>query len=226
MPYLIAIDGPAGAGKSTVARRIARELGFTYLDTGAMYRSVAWKAIRGDVGVEDAHSLEMIARRLAIVFSPLGDDGAQRVWVDGEEVTSAIRVPEVSDLTSRISAIVAIRATIVEQQRRIADSAPLGVVLEGRDIGTVVFPNADLKIFLTASVEERARRRTEQQIKSGLCIDAERTLAELLERDDRDSHREASPLGIAPDAVQVYTDGLAVDAVVRHILDLWQDRQK
>jgi cytidylate kinase len=225
MPFLVAIDGPAGAGKSTVARRIARKLGYTYLDTGAMYRSVAWKALQSDIAAEDADRLEAVARALAIRFSALREDSTQQVWLDGEDVTAAIRTPEVSSFTSRISVLPSVRAVVVDQQRRIAEAEARGVVLEGRDIGTVVFPNAPLKIFLTASPEERARRRVEEMQSRGLRVDADRTLAELLERDARDSHRETSPLAMADDAVPIHTDGLTIDEVVQRILALREERR-
>jgi cytidylate kinase len=162
VPFVIAIDGPAGAGKSTVARRVARALDFTYLDTGAMYRSVAWKALESGVAASNVAGLEAIACALEVRFSPVAPDGSQRVWVGSEEVTQAIRTPQVTDVTSQISVVALVRAVIVRQQRRIADTAPIGVVLEGRDIGTVVFPDAQLKVFLTASPSERARRRVEE----------------------------------------------------------------
>ena len=225
MPFQIAIDGPAGAGKSTVARRVSSELGYTYLDTGAMYRSLAWKSIQSGIDLEDARELEAAARRLVIQFSPLQHDGTQQVWVDCENVTEAIRTPEVSNLTSRISAIASVRSVVVDQQRRIAESAASGVVLEGRDIGTVVFPSAHLKIFMTASPAERARRRVEELRSRGMHVDADHTLADLLERDERDSGRATSPLTMAHDAVPVNTDGLAADEVVRRILVLWRERQ-
>lgn len=224
MPFQIAIDGPAGAGKSTVARRVSRELGFTYLDTGAMYRSLAWKALRHGIDPDDVGALEAEARRMIIEFSPLRDDGTQQVCVDGEDVTAAIRTPEVSSLTSRISAIAPVRAIVVDQQRRIAQAAALGVVLEGRDIGTVVFPNAALKIFLTASPGERARGRVEELRRGGVEADPDRTLAEMIERDERDSSRATSPLTMAEDAVPVNTDGIDADGVVAKILALWRER--
>jgi len=226
MPYVIAIDGPAGAGKSTVARRVAKKLNYMYLDTGAMYRSVAWKAHRKSVAADDAAGLEEIARGLSIRFSGLNDGDSQQVWVDGTDVTADIRTPEVSSMTSRISALPALRSVIVEQQRQMAAlEASRGVVLEGRDIGTVVFPDAQLKIFLTASATERARRRVEEMWRRGIRVDSENTLAELLERDDRDSTRAASPLAAAEDAVHVDTDGMSIDEVVGRILELWQERQ-
>ena len=225
MPFLIAIDGPAGAGKSTVARSVAGRLGYTYLDTGAMYRSVAWKSLQCGYAESDADAIEQAARDLALEFTALREDGTQQVRVDGEDITAAIRTPEVSALTSRISTIAPVRAVVVEQQRRIAEAAPRGAVLEGRDIGTVVFPRAQLKIFLTASAAERARRRVEELHARGLDVDAEATLHELMERDERDSHRATSPLAKAADAIEVDTDGLSVDEVVERIAQLWEERQ-
>lgn len=137
MPFQIAIDGPAGAGKSTVARRVSQALGVTYLDTGAMYRSLAWKALQDGIDPQDVDALEAAARRMEIAFSPLLEDGTQQVRVDGEDVTTAIRTPEVSSLTSRVSALAPVRSVVVDQQRRIAECASNGVVLEGRDIGAL-----------------------------------------------------------------------------------------
>src|SRR5438094_793678 len=135
MPFLIAIDGPAGAGKSTVARQVAMKLGFTYLDTGAMYRAVAWKALETGTPADDEAALADLASKMTLNFSPLAPDGTQHVYVDGQDVTHAIRLPDVSERTSQISALPAVRRVIVEQQRRIGRSAARGVVLEGRDIG-------------------------------------------------------------------------------------------
>ena len=225
MPFLIAIDGPAGAGKSTVARRVAGALGYTYLDTGAMYRSVAWKAIQLGVPADDTAALEDIARCLTIDFAPARDGSVQLVYVDKSDVTAAIRTPEVSSLTSVISAVAPVRAVVVQHQRRIAGAAEEGAVLEGRDIGTVVFPQAQLKVFLTASAEERARRRVDEMRQRGIQADATATQRELTERDERDSHRAASPLAMAPDAVAVSTDRLSVDQVVEQVLELWRERR-
>ncbi len=194
MPLTIAIDGPAGAGKSTVARRVASALHLTYIDTGAMYRAVAWKALQTGVDITDAEALASLAQSLNLQFSVLTPDMRQTVQVDGEDVTDAIRTPHVSSITSTISAFPALRRVIVEQQRRLGQSDARGVVLEGRDIGTVVFPDAQVKIFLTASDEERARRRVEDLQAKGMTVDYAQTLAEQRERDNRDSHRADSPL--------------------------------
>jgi CMP/dCMP kinase len=196
---LVAIDGPAGAGKSTVARAVARALGFTYLDSGAMYRAVA---LAGD---RDPASLD-------IRFD--GD----RVLLDGEDVTDAIRTTEVTDMASKVSAIPAVREALVERQREIIAAGDH--VAEGRDIGTVVWPGAELKVFLTAAPEERARRRAEQ-----LGADVSAILAEQRLRDLRDSTREHSPLQPAPDAVELDTTGLAFDEVVARIVALTAERR-
>ena len=195
---LIAIDGPAGAGKSTVARAVADALGFTYLDSGAMYRCVALAELRG-------------------ADDPLGcaiGVGGQ-VTLDGEDVTEAIRAPEVSELASQVAARPEVRGRLVELQRAMIRDGDY--VAEGRDIGTVVAPDAELKVFLTASAEERARRRAEQT-----GADPEQVLREQHGRDERDSTREHSPLQAAPDALQVDTTGMSVDEVAQEIVRLAQ----
>jgi cytidylate kinase len=224
MPVIVAIDGPAGAGKSTVARRVAAALGFTYIDTGAMYRAVAWKALQEGITPTDAAALAVLARNLKLTLSPLTPDGKQTVTADGEDVSAAIRTPEVSQLTSAISALPAVRRVVVEQQRRMGESDARGVVLEGRDIGTVVFPQAQVKVFLTASPEVRARRRMKELRGRGHKVDFAQVLAEQQERDARDSQRADSPLSAAPDAVVLDTDGLTIEDVVARILALTQER--
>jgi len=192
---LIAIDGPAGAGKSTVARAVARALGFGFLDTGAMYRAAALAALRGD----DPTRVEVT----------LGD----RILLDGEDVTEAIRTPEVTEMASKVSADPAVRRALVEQQRRIIAGGDY--VAEGRDIGTVVAPAAEVKVFLTASPEERARRRAAE-----LGADVGTILTEQRLRDLRDQTREHSPLRPAPDAVELDTTSLTLDEVVQRIVEL------
>ena len=218
MPLTIAIDGPAGAGKSTVARRVAAALQLTYIDTGAMYRAVAWKALQTGVATTDAEALANLAQSLNLRFSSLTPDMRQTVQVDGADVTDAIRTPQVSSVTSTISAFPALRRVIVAQQRRLGQVDARGVVLEGRDIGTVVFPDAQVKIFLTASDEERARRRVEDLQAKGMAVDYAQTLAEQRERDNRDSQRADSPLIAASDAILLNTDGLSIAQVVERIL--------
>jgi len=195
---LIAIDGPAGAGKSTVARAVADALGFTYLDSGAMYRCVALAELRG---VEDPLACEI----------ELGGE----VTLDGEDVTDEIRTPEVSARASKVAARPEVRGHLVALQRSMIRNGDY--VAEGRDIGTVVAPDAELKVFLTASPEERARRRAQQ-----LGVDPEQVLAEQRERDTRDATREHSPLAPAPDARRVDTTGLGIDEVVAQIARLVQ----
>ncbi len=221
---IIAIDGPAGAGKSTVARQVAAALGYTYLDTGAMYRSVAWKALRTAADPASEEAMEEVARCLAIRFTPLTPDGKQQVFADDDDVTAEIRTPEVADLTSRISAFPSVRRIVVEQQRQMGATAERGVVLEGRDIGTVVFPEAPLKIFLTASPEERARRRVADLRARGMEADYAQTLADQIARDTRDTHRPDSPLAAASDAFSLSTDGLTITEVVERILALHGER--
>ena len=193
---IVAIDGPAGAGKSTVARAVARALGFTYLDTGAMYRTVALASLRGR---DDVGALEI--------------EIGEAVRLDGEDVTDLIRTPEVSEAASRVAARPEVRAAMVAKQRELMGSGDW--VAEGRDIGTVVAPDAELKVFLTASPEERARRRAAE-----LGLDAEQVLADQRDRDARDSEREHSPLRAADDAVPLDTTGLSIDEVVAKIVAL------
>ena len=194
---LIAIDGPAGAGKSTVARAVAAALGFTYLDSGAMYRCIALAELRG--------AADPLACAIAL-------DGPV-VTLDGEDVTTAIRTPEVSARASEVAARPEVRESLVERQRDLIANGDY--VAEGRDIGTVVAPDAELKVFLTASPQERARRRAAE-----LGVDPEAVLADQAQRDERDSTREHSPLAAADDAVEVDTTGLEIEQVVQRIVDL------
>jgi CMP/dCMP kinase len=218
---IVAIDGPAGAGKSTVAKRVADRLGFIYIDTGAMYRAVAWKTVQVGVPLSDEDAITVISERMTIRFDR---SNGQKVIADETDVTEAIRTAEVTRLSSPVSAISGVRRRLVDMQREMAASG--GVVMEGRDIGTVVFPNADVKVFLTASPEERARRRhlelTEKGVES--CVDD--LVAQMRERDHRDSTREDSPLKQADDAVAVDTDDLTIDQVVDAILGLCEKRMQ
>lgn len=220
MAFTVAIDGPAGAGKSTVARKAAIALGFTYIDTGAMYRTIALQVLEQGMDPEEAEAVTQVAQQSQIVLSPLDSDGNQTVFVQGRDVTKEIRTPEVSQMTSRISATPQVRTVMVELQRSISRESPHGVVLEGRDIGTVVFPNADVKVFLTASAEERAQRRYHELLEKGVEICFETVLAEQIERDQRDSQRTASPLKIAEDSHYLMTDGLSIEQVVEQIIAL------
>jgi cytidylate kinase len=208
---VVAIDGPAGAGKSTVSRRLAVRLGYRLLDTGAIYRAVALTAQRQGISWDDGAALAGIARALDIDFAFDGAD-TNTVSLAGEDVSAAIRTPEISQGASRVSALQEVRDALLELQRRLG--AQGGVVAEGRDIGTVVFPDAGVKFFLTASPHVRARRRTDELRAAGKVVDEAATLREILERDERDSSRAAAPLKQADDAVLVDSTGVAADEVV------------
>lgn len=213
----IAIDGPSGAGKSTLARRVAKELGIIYLDTGAMYRAVALKAIRLGINTRDRESVSNLLPDIDI--SVEYHDGAQNIYLDGEDVSSAIRTNEVSMGASNVSAFPEVRTKLVALQQEIARHNP--VVMDGRDIGTKVLPDAGLKIFLTASVEERAQRRYNELKEKGLLDKTfEELVAEIEERDHNDSTREHSPLKKAEDAVVLDSTGKTVEELVAIILDM------
>jgi cytidylate kinase len=213
MGHVIAIDGPAGAGKSTIARRLADKLGYIYIDTGAMYRAVALWALREKIDLDDAHRLEQLARASEIELLP-----ERRVRLNREDVSEAIRTAEVSVAASRVAAIGALRAVLVAKQRHLAETT--SVVMEGRDIGTVVFPNARVKIFLDADPAERVRRRTFEQ--TGAT--PENLALQIAERDDRDRHRAQSPLIQAPDAVYIDSTGLTAERVEEQILKIIRAR--
>jgi cytidylate kinase len=209
----IAIDGPAGAGKSTVARRVAARLGFLYIDTGAMYRAVALWALRTNTATSDMHRLEQLAMEAQIEFV----SGEGTVLLNGEDVTAAIRTTEISAAASEISRIPAVRRALVAKQRDMGRAG--SVVMEGRDIGTVVFPDAGVKIFLDAHPEERAGRRAAEA-----ALPPELITRELAERDERDRSRPESPLVQAPDAVYVDTTGLSIDDVEAALLRIIRER--
>ena len=221
---IIAIDGPAGAGKSTVAQKLARGLRLGYLDTGAMYRALTLKALRGHVDLDDENRLAGLAEkmRLDTEYAPRRRP-PYRVFMDGEDVTSAIRSREVSAHVSRVSSHPGVRRELVRKQRSLAKQG--GVVVEGRDVGTVVFPSADLKIFITASVRERARRRHQDMRKEGYEVSLKTVEQEMVRRDHLDSTREHNPLRRAPDAVLVDTTGKTVSQVVGRLLRLARERQ-
>jgi len=211
---IVAIDGPAGAGKSTIARRLAARLGFTYIDTGAMYRAVGLWALRQGLDVTDMHRMDQLARAAAIELLP-----ESKILLNGEDVSTAIRAPEVSDAASKVSVIPGVRRALVEKQRAMADSG--SVVMEGRDIGTVVFPQAEVKIFLDADAEERARRRFREAPQVGTV---EQVAREMRQRDERDRSRIEAPLTQAPDAVYVDSTGLSPDEVEEAILKVIRAR--
>ena len=217
---IIAIDGPVGSGKSTLARRVAELMGYVYIDTGAMYRALALKAVRRGLGFDRDSDLEALARRTRIDLKAL--DGTQQVFLDGEDVTTAIRTPEVSQAASKIAVVSGVRHVLVAEQRRAGQEG--GVVMEGRDIGSVVFPDADLKIFLTASPEVRAERRYREHQQKGDSVDLARTLVEIRERDQRDRERTTSPLLRAPDAVVVDSTAMDAEEVARLVVMLANGR--
>ena len=208
--FSIAIDGPAGAGKSTIAKALAKALDAMYLDTGAMYRAFGLAMLRMGVDVNDAASVAAHVGRMNIAVDYV--DGGQRIYIGGEDVTGAIRSPEVSAAASLTSAVPEVREEMVALQRRIAEGH--NVIMDGRDIGTVVLPNATLKVYLTASAEERARRRCRELEEKGAPQPYEQVLREIEERDWRDTHREASPLKAAEDAVIVDTSDMSLDESV------------
>jgi cytidylate kinase len=220
-PLVVAVDGPGGSGKSTVARALARRLGVRYLDTGAMYRAVTWLALQRRQDVEDAEGLAQLAERAALTVAT--DPNAPEISVDGVDVSAEIRSRPVTSAVSAVSAVEAVRRRLVARQRDIIASEPTGIVVEGRDIGTVVAPDAPLKVFLTASTAVRARRRSAEIGEEGDDAVAQ-TMAELGRRDALDSGRVASPLAQAPDAIVVDSSDLSVDSVVDLIVKELSDR--
>ncbi len=208
----VAIDGPAGAGKSTVARMVASALGYTYVDTGAMYRAVAWAVVNEKIAPDNTEAVCALAARLTVRL----EQGY--VFADGQDITQDIRTPEISNLTSSVSALPCVRERLAALQREMGKHG--GVVMEGRDIGTVVLPQAEVKVFLTASLAERVRRRQEELEERGIALTAEQLAEDMAERDARDASRDAAPMVPAPDAVPLASDGLSADEVVSHILAL------
>ncbi|CAB1246963.1 cytidylate kinase [Ruminococcaceae bacterium BL-6] len=216
----IAIDGPAGAGKSSIARRIAGRLGYIYVDTGALYRAIGLHVLRGSADPAKEESVRPFLDGLQVSLKFVG--GEQRVFLNGEDVSQEIRTAPVSRAASQVSAIPAVRAFLLSLQRDIAGEND--VVMDGRDIGTVVLPNAPIKIFLTASPEERARRRYEQMRKKGMEADYSQVLQDMKMRDYSDSHREISPLVRADDAILVDTTGNTLEQSVEQLLSLILER--
>ncbi|HWR30721.1 MAG TPA: (d)CMP kinase [Negativicutes bacterium] len=214
---VIAIDGPAGAGKSTVAKKVAATLGFLYIDTGAMYRAVTSRVLDHAIDPADAKKISVVAEQIVVRFSQ--DGGILRVWADGADVSEKIRTPQVTAAVASISQVPAVRHAMVRLQREMA--AVGAVVLDGRDIGTVVAPNACTKIFLTASVAERARRRWLEMKAKGYDTDLTELQNEMTQRDKQDTERELAPLVQAADAVLVDTSGMTIEAVVEKIIAVY-----
>lgn len=214
--FNIAIDGPASSGKSTVAKILAKDYGFIYTDTGAMYRSVTYLALKHGVAFDDEAGLVALIEKYPITFSQTPD--GQLVFCDGEDVTAAVRSTEVTNNVSEVSAHGKVREELVYQQQKIA--ADGGVVMDGRDIGTAVLPDARVKIFLVASVKERAERRYKENLEKGIPTDLETLKEEIQQRDFLDSNREVSPLKQAEDAVRIDTTGMSIPDVVQAIKDV------
>lgn len=217
MSIAVAIDGPAGAGKSTIARAAAKALGFIYVDTGALYRSIGLNAIRTGVDITDSNAVEnsLTGMKVELAFDA---QGAQIVLLNGEDVSSLIRTPEVSMAASKVSAVPKVRAFLLDLQRNMAKTQ--SVIMDGRDIGTVVLPDAEVKIFLTASPEIRAKRRFDELIEKGQEVKYEDVLADVIERDYNDSHREIAPLKPAEDSKIADTSGLTLEESIDLIINI------
>jgi CMP/dCMP kinase len=220
---VVAVDGPAGTGKSSVSRGLARVLHARYLDTGAMYRIATLAVLRSGVDPADQDAVEAVAATANMTVGH--DPGEDRSYLDGEDVSTEIRGDEVTKAVSAVSSVPAVRARLVDLQRALAGGSD-SVVVEGRDIGTVVLPDADLKIFLTASAETRARRRDDQNVAAGMPADYDNVLADVRRRDHLDSTRAVSPLRAAPDAVVVDTSEMTESQVIDHLLDLVKQRSE
>ncbi len=214
---IIAIDGPSGAGKSTVAKAVARNLDFSCLDTGAMYRAIAWRAVTDGIALDDEAALGELARTHQITFEhEAGDPIPKRVLLDGVDITQAIRTAEIDKAVSPVSATPSVREALTDQQRRIGRSGDY--VIEGRDIGSVVFPDAELKVFLTASSEERAHRRVRQNVDRGVgSIDFDEVLKDIIRRDEADSKRSTSPLVIPDDAIVIDSTNHYIEDIIARI---------
>lgn len=218
----IAIDGPSGAGKSTVGRSLAKRLGYTYIDTGAMYRTVALKLKEKGIGLEDETALYQMANSLHIAFVPIGEE--IHIYCNGEDVSEAIRLPEISRLASEVSKKKGVREALVQMQREMAKDG--GVVLEGRDIGTVVFPEAEVKFYLDAEPEERAKRRFKELIAKGVQMDFQKTLEEVIQRDHNDMHRDLSPLKRAEDSILIDSTNRSVEEVVKEMFKGIEEKRR
>ena len=212
---VIAIDGPAGSGKSTTAEFVAEKLGFIHINTGAMYRGIALKCIQGNVNIEDTSQLNHLLTHTKLEFA---SEGELTLFMDGVDISAEITSVQVTDFVSQVSAISEVREKLVQYQRKMAEG--LNVVLEGRDIGTVVFPNADHKFFLVADIHERAMRRKKEMEAKGEVVSLEELTSEMEERDKKDSIRKHSPLKKAEDAVEIDTTGISIEEQVNRIVEI------
>lgn len=220
----IALDGPAGSGKSSVAKQVAKQFGYVYIDTGAMYRAIALKSLRAEVAADDELRLTQLAQQvdLQLTYEYNENDSKMFVMLDGEDVSQAIRSVEVTKAASAVAAVAGVRKALVELQRKMAISG--GVVMDGRDIGTVVLPQAELKVFMTATVEERGKRRWLEMQAKGVEITLEELIDQIAKRDYFDSHREVDPLCQADDAILLDTTNMNIDEVVQFIVRLAEER--
>ena len=213
---VIAIDGPAAAGKSTIARKVAQQLGYTYIDTGAMYRAVTLQALKEGVSLREEEQLQQLLQRMTLRLQP--EENMQRVFIDDEDVTESLRSSEVTNAVSTVAQYSKVREIMVEKQQKLA--AQGGVVMDGRDIGTEVLPDADIKIFMTASVEERAERRYLENQSRGIHTSLEELQKEIAERDAQDMNRDVSPLRQAKDARLIDTTGQSIEQITEKIVQM------
>lgn len=218
----IAIDGPASAGKSTVAKIVAKDFNYIYVDTGAMYRTITLKALKNQIDLNNEKEIQILLKNTEISFKP--GDPVQKVYLDSEEVTEEIRSENVTNNVSTIAALPVVREELVKRQQELATNG--GIVMDGRDIGTTVLPQAEVKIFLIASVEERAERRYKENIKKGMNVSLEKLKDEIEVRDYKDSHRKVSPLKKADDAIEIDTTGLSIDGVVDQIKQIVSEKER